>query len=124
ASGTTLLQPGPANAFTVTVRAARPLADSLGQAASACTGNVAGRFCNTAGVGIDLKVANAIGTTNTTDDSASDWFAVYPVTNVATTGKTITSGNPGRAGVETTYRIDYVNQNKSSAAGVVMRDVF
>lgn len=124
ASGTTLLQPGPANAFTVTVRAARPLADSLGQAASACTGNVAGRYCNTAGVGIDLKVANAVGTTNTTDDQASDWFAVYPVTNVATTGKAITSGNPGRAGVETTYRIDYANQNKSSAAGVVMRDVF
>ena len=124
ASGTSLLLPGLANAFTVTVRAARPLADSLGQPASACTGNVAGRFCNTAGVGINLREANAIGITNIDDDAASDWFAVYPVTNVATTGKTITSGNPGRAGVETTYVIDYRNTQASTATGVVMRDVF
>lgn len=123
-SGNTLLLPGLANAFTVTVRAPRPLADSLAQAASACTGNVAGRFCNTAGVGIDLRIPNAVGVTNAGDDSASDWFAVHPVANVSTTSKRITSGSPGRAGVNTTYVIDYLNQGPSAVAAVVMRDVF
>lgn len=124
ASGNTLL---PANATaTIVFTVNRGLFDSLSQAAVTCAGALqpAGRFCNTAGVRIDPAVAGSIGEANPNNNSASDWVKIDPVANVATTAKSITSGSPGRAGVNTTYVISYQNMGPSTARGVVFTDTF
>ncbi|WP_313347698.1 SdrD B-like domain-containing protein [Stenotrophomonas sp.] len=104
----------------------RGLFDSQSQAALTCGGVAmpAGRFCNTAGVSVDPTVSGSIGEADATNNSASDWVQIDPVANVATTAKDITSGSPGRAGVNTTYRITYQNRGPSVARGVVFTDTF
>lgn len=123
-SGTTPL----ANNATATIafRVNRALFDSQSQGATTCAGQAqpAGRFCNTAGVSVDPAVSGAIGEANPGNNSASDWVQIDPVANVATTAKDITSGSPGRAGVNTTYRITYQNRGPSTARGVVFSDTF
>ncbi|MGH8036289.1 MAG: SdrD B-like domain-containing protein [Stenotrophomonas sp.] len=104
----------------------RGLFDSQSQPAGNCVGvaQPAGRFCNTAGVSVDPAINGSIGEANTTNNSASDWVQIDPVANVATTAKNITSGSPGRAGVNTTYVITYLNRGPSMARGVVFSDTF
>jgi len=111
---------------TIVFTVNRGLFDSQSQAAGTCGGVAmpAGRFCNTAGVSIDPSVSGSIGEANPGNNSASDWVQIDPVANVATTAKDITSGSPGRAGVNTTYRITYQNRGPSTARGVVFRDTF
>lgn len=123
-SGTTALAANASATIAFTVN--RGLFDSLSQAAVTCAGALqpAGRFCNTAGVRIDPNVAGSIGEANPNNNSASDWVQVDPVANVATTAKNITSGSPGRAGVNTTYVITYQNMGPSTARGVVFTDTF
>ena len=123
-SGTTALA---ANAtVTIGFTVNRGLFDSQSQPAGTCGGQplLAGRFCNTAGVSIDPTVSGSIGEANAANNSASDWVQIDPVANVATTAKDITSGSPGRAGVNTTYRITYQNRGPSMARGVVFTDTF
>lgn len=123
-SGTTALAAGATATIAFTVN--RGLFDSQSQAAGSCGGVAlqAGRFCNTAGVSIDPTVSGSIGEANASNNSASDWVQIDPVANMATTAKDITSGSPGRAGVNTTYRITYQNRGPSTARGVVYSDTF
>lgn len=124
ASGTTVL---PANgSATIAFTVKRGLFDSLSEPARTCAGasQPAGRFCNEAGVRIDSAVAGSIGEANPNNNSATDWYKIDPVANVATTAKSITSGSPGRAGVNTTYLISYQNMGPSTARGVVFTDTF
>ncbi len=123
-SGTTVLASNATATIAFTVN--RGLFDSQSQTAGTCGGVAlqAGRFCNTAGVAIDPTVTGAIGEANPGNNSASDWVQIDPVANVATTAKDITSGSPGRAGVNTTYRITYQNRGPSTARGVVFSDTF
>ena len=123
-STTTALAAGATATIVFTVN--RGLFDSQSQAAGTCGGvpMQAGRFCNTAGVSINPAVSGAIGEANPGNNSASDWVQVDPVANMATTAKDITSGSPGRAGVNTTYRITYQNRGPSTARGVVFSDTF
>nr|WP_272494159.1 SdrD B-like domain-containing protein [Stenotrophomonas mori] len=111
---------------TVSFRVNRGMTDSVGRAAGTCgtAAMPAGSWCNTAGIAIDPSRQGAIGESNYHNNSASDWVQVHPVADMATTAKKITSGNPGRAGVETTYVIDYRNMGASGVTGVVFRDTF
>ncbi|MEN5208808.1 SdrD B-like domain-containing protein [Stenotrophomonas terrae] len=122
-SGTT---PLPANTPTdIVVTLTGPLADSASRPAAACgaVAAPAGAWCNTAGVGIDPSVAGAAGEVNPGNNTGSDYVRVPRVANVKTEAKTITSGNPGGVGLETTYRIEYRNEGPSLAPAVVFRDV-
>ncbi len=122
-SGTTAL----ANQQTVqiVIQVRRALFDSYAQGSTACGGStVTGAYCNTAGVGINAAVAGSVGELNGSNNQASDWIRIARVANVVTSAKTIASGTPGRAGVNTTYVMSYVNQGPSSVPGVVLRDVF
>jgi large repetitive protein len=123
-SGSTALAANATATIVFTVN--RALYDSQAQPAQTCAGvaQPAGRFCNTAGVAIDPTVSGSIGEANPGNNSASDWVQIDPVSNVATTAKDITSGTPGRAGVNTTYRITYQNRGPSTARGVVFNDTF
>ncbi|MGC4027614.1 MAG: SdrD B-like domain-containing protein [Steroidobacteraceae bacterium] len=122
-SGATPL-PNSASA-TIVVRAERPLFDSTGLGAGSCGGvATSNAFCNTAGVGVDATVPGSVGEVNAANNSASDWLQVERVANVRTTGKVITSSATGQAGVNTSYRMDYLNQGPSTVPGVVFRDVF
>ena len=123
-SGDTVLATNASATIVFTV--SRALYDSQGQTAQTCAGvaQQAGRFCNIAGVSIDPTVSGSIGEANPGNNTASDWVQIDPVANVATTAKSITSGSPGRAGVNTTYRITYRNMGPSTARGVVFNDTF
>ena len=123
-SGNTVL--GTNTTVTIAFTVNRALFDSLSQGSITCAGTLqpAGRFCNTAGVRIDPAVPGSIGEANPNNNSASDWVQIDPVANVATVAKTITSGSPGRAGVNTTYLITYQNQGPSTARGVAFTDTF
>ncbi|MGX9721607.1 SdrD B-like domain-containing protein [Stenotrophomonas acidaminiphila] len=111
---------------TISFRVNRGMIDSLSGSAGTCGGGAmpAGSWCNTAGVAIDAGVAGSIGETNFANNQASDWVQVHPVADMATTAKNITSGTPGRAGVETTYVISYQNKGPSQVTDVVFRDTF
>ncbi len=122
-SGTT---PLPANTPTdIVVTLTGPLADSASRPAATCgaVAAPAGAWCNTAGVGIDPSVAGAAGEVNPGNNTGSDYVRVPRVANVKTEAKTITSGNPGGVGIDTTYRIEYRNEGPSLAPAVVFRDV-
>lgn len=123
-SGSTALATNATATIAFTVN--RGLFDSQSQAAGTCAGQPlqAGRFCNTAGVSVDPSVSGSIGEADASNNSAQDWVQIDPVANVATTAKDITSGSPGRAGVNTTYRITYQNRGPSMARGVVFNDTF
>ncbi|WCE05664.1 SdrD B-like domain-containing protein [Pseudoxanthomonas sp. JBR18] len=122
-SGTTALGNGATAQIVIQVK--RALFDSYNQAAGTCGGvAISGAFCNTAGVGIDAAVAGSVGELNGANNQASDWIRIARVANVATTAKTISSGTPGRAGVNTTYVMSYINRGPSTVPGVIFRDVF
>ncbi|MCP5339626.1 MAG: DUF11 domain-containing protein [Sinobacteraceae bacterium] len=124
-SGTTPLVGG--GSATIVVRVTRPLFDSTGLGAGSCGGTATtNAFCNTVGVGIDPAVPGSVGEINAANNSAADWLRVERVANVRTTAKTITSSptGTGQAGVNTTYRMDYLNEGPSTVPGVVFRDVF
>ncbi|MDL5365446.1 SdrD B-like domain-containing protein [Xanthomonas sp. NCPPB 2654] len=122
-SGTTALANGATAQIVIQVQ--RALFDSFNQAAGTCGGTaISGAFCNTAGVGIDAAVAGSVGELNGNNNQASDWIRIARVANVATTAKTISSGTPGRAGVNTTYVMSYINRGPSTVPGVIFRDVF
>lgn len=123
-SGATVLAAG--GTASIVFRVRRGLYDSLGESAGTCAGvpMPAGRFCNTAGVGIDASVPGSIGETNFANNEAADWVEIHPVANMATTQKSISSGTPGRAGVETTYTIQYQNRGPSPVTDVFLRDTF
>ncbi|WP_353085021.1 SdrD B-like domain-containing protein [Stenotrophomonas sp.] len=123
-AGTTVL--GRNETATVRFTVNRGLFDSQLQPSGSCGGQAmpAGRFCNTAGVRIDPAISGALGEIDQSNNTASDWVQIDPVANVATTLKSITSGTPGRAGVNTTYQITYQNKGPSTARGVVFSDVF
>jgi len=110
---------------TISFRVNRGMADSVGRSAGACGGAMpAGSWCNTARVAVDPTVTGSVGESNFTNNEASDWVQVHPVADMATTAKNITSGNPGRAGVETTYTISYQNNGPSTVTEVYFRDTF
>jgi len=111
---------------TISFRVNRGMTDSVGRSAGTCGGNAmpAGSWCNTAGVRVDASVTGSVGESNFANNSASDWVQVHPVADMATTNKTINSGNPGRAGVETTYLISYQNYGPSAVTEVYFRDTF
>jgi len=123
-AGTTVL--GRNETATVRFTVNRGLFDSQSQPATVCGGQplLPGRFCNTAGVRINPAIVGALGEIDQSNNTASDWVQIDPVANIATTRKDIISGAPGRAGVNTTYRITYQNRGPSSARGVVFSDVF
>ncbi|MBN6149225.1 DUF11 domain-containing protein [Xanthomonas sp. AmX2] len=122
-SGATVLASGGSASIVITVT--RALFDSVGQGSTTCGGStVSGAFCNTAGVGIDAAVAGSVGEIDGSNNQASDWVRIERVANVRTTAKNITSGTPGRAGVNTTYVMSYLNDGPSTVPGVVFRDVF
>jgi uncharacterized repeat protein (TIGR01451 family) len=123
-SGATVLAAG--DTASIVFRVRRGLYDSRNESAGSCAGvsMPAGRFCNIAGVGIDASVPGSIGETNFANNEASDWVEIHPVANMATTQKSISSGTPGRAGVETTYTIQYQNQGPSPVSDVFFRDTF
>ncbi len=122
-SGTTSLANGASAQFVIQVK--RALFDSYSQPAGTCGGvAISGAYCNTAGVGIDATVAGSVGELVGTNNQASDWIRIARVANVATSAKTIASGSPGRAGVNTTYVMSYINQGPSAVPGVIFRDVF
>ncbi|MBB6065488.1 SdrD B-like domain-containing protein [Pseudoxanthomonas broegbernensis] len=106
----------------ITIRATRPLYDSVGQGGGTC--GVAEAHCNVAGVGVDSLVPGAVGEIDSSNNQARDWVRVERMANVRTSSKTITSGATGRAGVESTYVVTYINQGPSTARGVAFRDVF
>lgn len=109
----------------IAVRLEGLLADSASRPAAMCGGVMApaGAWCNTVGVGIDPSVPGAAGEVNPGNNSGSDYVRVPRVSNVKTEAKTITAGDPGEVGINTTYRIDYLNEGPSLAPGVVFRDV-
>jgi len=122
-SGTTALANGASAQIVIQVK--RALFDSFNQPAGTCGGvAITGAFCNTAGVGIDPAVAGSVGELNGSNNQASDWIRIARVANVTTTAKTISSGTPGRAGVNTTYAMSYLNNGPSTVPGVIFRDVF
>ncbi|MGH8052903.1 MAG: SdrD B-like domain-containing protein [Stenotrophomonas sp.] len=122
-SGTTPLVAG--TPVDIVVNLSGPLADSASRPAGPCGAAMApaGAWCNTAGVGIDPFVPGAAGEINPVNNTGSDYVRVPRVSNVKTEAKTITGGNPGNVGINSTYRIDYRNEGPSSAPGVVFRDV-
>lgn len=110
---------------TVSITVQRPLADSSASGSIVCNGaSVANAFCNTAEVHIDGSSADAVGESDTGNNTAQDFVQIDRVANVQTTAKAILSGTPGRAGVDTQYRIDYRNDGPSAVPGVVFEDVF
>ena len=125
-SGTTALAPGASVDIVLTVT--RPLFDSVNQtlAANSCgTGNpTTGAFCNTATVSVDPAVAGSIGEINGANNTGRDWVAIERQANVATTAKTISTGNVGRAGVDSNYVMSYINHGPSAVPGVVFQDRF
>jgi len=125
-SGATALAPGASVDIVLTV--ARPLFDSVGQtlAANSCgTGNpTTGARCNTATVSVDPAVAGSIGEINGANNTARDWVIIEREANVTTTAKDITTGNVGRAGVDSNYVMSYINQGPSAVPGVVFQDTF
>ncbi|HYG07389.1 MAG TPA: SdrD B-like domain-containing protein [Stenotrophomonas sp.] len=122
-SGTTALANGASAQIVIQVK--RALFDSFSQPSTTCGGTtVSGAYCNTAGVGIDATVAGSVGELDGSNNQASDWIRIARVANVATTAKTIASGSPGQAGVNTTYVMSYLNAGPSSVPGVILRDVF
>ncbi|HVJ38167.1 MAG TPA: SdrD B-like domain-containing protein [Stenotrophomonas sp.] len=122
-SGTTALANQQSVQIVIQVR--RALFDSYSQGSTNCGGStVTGAYCNTAGVGINAAVAGSVGELNGSNNQASDWIRIARVANVVTSAKTIASGTPGRAGVNTTYVMSYVNDGPSSVPGVILRDVF
>jgi uncharacterized repeat protein (TIGR01451 family) len=123
-AGTSVL--GRNETATVRFTVNRGLFDSQGQPAGVCGGQplLPGRFCNTAGVRINPAIPGALGEIDQSNNTASDWVQIDAVANVATTRKDITSGTPGRAGVNTSYRITYQNRGPSTARGVVFSDLF
>lgn len=117
------LAPGDSRAVTITV--ARPLNDSSISGSITCNGaSVSNAFCNTAEVRIDGASADAVGESDTGNNTAQDFVQIDRVANVQTTAKTILSGTPGRAGVDTQYRIDYRNDGPSAVPAVAFSDVF
>lgn len=111
----------------VNIEVQRALLDSVGGAA-ACSGTEAGLqhwFCNTAYVSIDLgnNIDSAVEN-NSGNNSASRAIQIDRNSNITTTSKAISSGNPARAGVNTTYVINYRNNGPSKAPNVVFRDTF
>ena len=117
------LAPGDSRTIVITVQ--RPLNDSSAIGSTVCNGSsVPQAFCNTAQVRIDGLSPDAVGESNAGNNSAQDWVQIDRVANVQTTSKSIISGNPGRAGVDTQYRIDYRNDGPSAVPGVTFSDVF
>lgn len=122
-SGTTALASG--SSAQIVIEVLRALFDSYAQGSVNCGGTtVTGAFCNTAGVGIDASVPGSVGELVGNNNQASDWIRIARVANVVTTAKTIASGTPGRAGVNTTYSMSYLNDGPSTVPGVIFRDVF
>jgi uncharacterized repeat protein (TIGR01451 family) len=117
------LAAGDSRIVSITVQ--RPLADSSASGSIVCNGaSVANAFCNTADVHVDGSSADAVGESDTGNNTAQDFVQIDRVANVQTTAKAILSGTPGRAGVDTQYRIDYRNDGPSAVPGVVFEDVF
>ncbi|WP_161809060.1 SdrD B-like domain-containing protein [Stenotrophomonas humi] len=123
-SGTTPLASG--DRATIVVRLSGLLADSASHPAGTCGGQPMppGAWCNNASLGIDPLVPGTAGEVNPGNNTGSDWVRVPRVSNVTTEKKEITTGTTGSVGVESKYRIDYLNEGPSLAPGVVFRDVF
>ena len=123
-SGTTPLSVGPG--VEIVVHVTGLLADSASHAAGTCGGAAmpAGAWCNNVSLGIDPSIPGAAGEVDRSNDTGSDWVRVPRVSNVTTEKKEITTGTDGAVGVESNYRIDYLNEGPSLAPGVVFRDVF
>ena len=122
-SGGTVLANG--QSVEIVIQVNRALFDSFGQGTTTCGGeSISGAFCNTARVAVDSAVAGSVGELVGSNNQASDWVRIARVANVATSEKTIASGTPGRAGVNTTYLMSYINHGPSTVPGVIFRDVF
>ncbi|MHC9086687.1 SdrD B-like domain-containing protein [Luteimonas sp. RIT-PG2_3] len=123
-SGTTPLDPGQSVDIVITVSG--PLFDSIGQSPGICGvgAPASGAFCNTAGVAVDPSVPDSVGEINGTNNQASDWVRIERRANIRTTAKNITTGNVGRAGVNSLYVMSYLNEGASAVPGVVFRDTF
>lgn len=123
-SGTTPLAPGAFADIVITVN--RPLFDSIGQTPGSCGPGApaTGAFCNTAGVAVDPAVPDSVGEINGSNNQASDWVRIERNANISTTAKNITTGNLGRAGVNSLYVMSYLNEGTTSVPGVVFRDTF
>lgn len=116
------LAPGDTRTISITVN--RPLNDSSASNVTCNGASVSNAFCNSADVHIDPTSPDAVGESDTGNNVAQDFVQIDRVANVQTTAKTILSGTPGRAGVDTQYRIDYRNDGPSAVPGVVFSDVF
>jgi len=118
-------QLAPGDSRTVVITVNRPLNDSSLSGSIVCNGaSLSNALCNTADVHLDGASPDAVGESDTSNNTAQDFVQIDRVANVQTTAKTIVSGTPGRAGVDTQYRIDYRNDGPSAVPGVVFQDVF
>ncbi|MDP1696856.1 MAG: SdrD B-like domain-containing protein [Xanthomonadaceae bacterium] len=118
-------QLAPGDTRTITITVARPLNDTSLSGSITCNGaSVSNAFCNSADVRVDGASPDAVGESDTSNNIAQDFVQIDRVANVQTTSKTILSGTPGRAGVDTQYRIEYRNQGPSAVPGVVFDDTF
>jgi uncharacterized repeat protein (TIGR01451 family) len=117
-------QLAPGDTRTITITVARPLNDSSASNVTCNGAPVSNAFCNSADVHVDGTSPDAVGEANTGNNLAQDFVQIDRVANVQTTSKTILSGTPGRAGVDTQYRIEYRNDGPSTVPGVVFEDTF
>jgi len=117
-------QLAPGDSRTITITVARPLNDSSASNLTCDGVSVSNALCNSAEVHVDGASPDAIGESDTSNNVAQDFVQIDRVANVQTTSKTILSGTPGRAGVDTQYRIEYRNQGPSAVPGVVFEDTF
>ena len=118
-SNATSLASGASATIGITVQ--RPLNDSAGNNATCNGATQPNAFCNTAVVAVDRAVAGAVGDGDFSDNTAEDHVTVERVSNVRTTANVVTPSTTGQVGVNSTFRIDYLNAGPSAARGVVYR---
>ena len=118
-SGTTSLAPAASATIGITVQ--RPLNDSAGNNATCNGAPQPNAFCNTAVVATDRTVAGAVGDADFSDNTAEDHVTVERVANLRTTANVVSPGTTGQVGVNSTFRIDYLNAGPSVARDVIHR---
>ena len=118
-AGTTSLASGASATIGITVQ--RPLNDSAGNNATCNAATQLNAFCNTAVVAVDRNVAGAVGDADFSDNTAEDHVTVERVANLRTTAIVASPGTTGQVGVNSTFRIDYLNAGPSVARDVIHR---
>lgn len=118
-SGTTSLAPAASATLGITVQ--RPLNDSAGNNATCNGATQPNAFCNTAVVAIDRSIAGAVGDADFSDNTAEDHVTVERFANMRTTANVASPSATGQVGVNSTFRIDYLNAGPSVARDVIHR---